>query len=370
MKSIFNITHIIFLLLIISNSLFAKANKWRYDTLTVGIKLAPPFIIKNRFGEYSGVSIDLWKEIAKEMEIAYRFKLYGSMEMDKMLEDVSNNLIDISISPITVTAERIKHVDFTYPFFKSQLSVAVPIKDTDSTSDYILVFFIKLFSMRNIYIMILIILFTSIFGISIWMIERRVNPKEFRKGIRGIGDGIWWAATIMSSIGPATKAPRTFFGRFIGIIWMFVAIITISLFIGSIASYLTAGKINSDINSVTDLKKRIIGTMKGVNSNMFLKKNSVPIAKNDFDKVENGLYALVNNEIQAFVYDEPIMQYLIVKEQINDKIYIVPLKLSTDYYSFALPKNSVKTSEINEIIVNELENITWKAILNKYSLAD
>ena len=110
--------------------------------------------------------------------------------------------------------------------------------------------------------------------------------------------------------------------------------------------------------------------MKGVNSNMFLKKNSVPIAKNDFDKVENGLYALVNNEIQAFVYDEPIMQYLIVKEQINDKIYIVPLKLSTDYYSFALPKNSVKTSEINEIIVNELENITWKAILNKYSLAD
>lgn len=370
MYSIFNKTHTILLLLLICNSLFAKTSSWGEDTLTVGIKIAPPFIIEHKPGEFSGVSIELWEAIAEEMDLKYKFKVYGSMQMSNMLKDVSNHSIDISISPITVTANRIKIVDFTHPFYTSQLSVAVPIQNNNSSFDFFITFFSKFFSIKNIIIMLIVILITSISGISIWLIEKNRNPKEFRKGINGIGDGIWWAATIMASIGPATKAPRTFFGRIIGVIWMFTAIITISLLIGSIASYLTAGKINSDINSITTLKRRRIGTMKDANSSMFLERNNIPIAKSNFDKVEDGLKALANNEIQAFVYDEPIMQYHIFKEQINDKIYIAALKLSIDYYSFALPKNSTKTSKMNELIVSELENITWKAMLNKYSLVD
>jgi len=205
-------------------------------------------------------------------------------------------------------------------------------------------------------------------GVLIWLIEKKKNPEEFRKGIKGIGDGIWWASTILSSIGSATKDPRTFVGRLVGVIWMFIAIITISILIGSVASYLTTGKIKSDINSINSLKRKKVGTVKGTSCELFLKNHYIPIAKSNYKSIIEGLHDVEHKKIQAFVYDEPIIKYLITTEQINDKVYVVPFKLSTDYYSFALPKGSKLTSKINTEMVQEFEKITWKAILSKYNL--
>lgn len=369
MKSIIRKLKIVIALVFIISCVQAQEQLKNSDTLLIGVKIAPPFIIHNQTGDYSGVSVELWRSIAEDLGIInYRFIQYDCNKMNVMLEDVENNTIDISISPITVTAERIKKVDFSQPFYSGKMAIAVAIKGNNSVFDSFRNFFINFFTIRNLFIMLIVILIISIIGLSIWLIEKKDNPSEFRKGIRGIGDGIWWAGTIMASIGPATKAPRTFWGRVLGLVWMFTAIITISLLIGSIASYLTAGKINSEINSINDLKRKKIGTMMNTSSENFLKKNQIPIFLNNFSAIKDGLKAVADNKIQAFIYDEPILQYLISTEQMNDKVYLIPLKLNNDYYSFALPKNSNLSNDIDELIVQKLENITWKAILNKYNL--
>ena len=357
----------LFLFILSSNILYSQ-NNIETDTLSnqivVGIKLAPPFIIQTKSGDYTGVSLDLWEIIAQELDYNYKIKIYKQNEIQKMLKDVENNNIDVCINPLTVTGSRIQRFNFSQPFYTSNLAIAAPLKKDNS----IVVFLKNFFSKRNLIAMSILFLVTCFFGTSIWLVERRKNHLEFRKGLFGIADGIWWTATVLSSIGPATKSPRTFLGRLIGMLWMFIAIITISLLIGSIASSLTTDKIKSDINSINTLKRTKIGTMDGSSAELFLENNYIPIAKNDFETILDGLKAVANNEIQAFIYDEPILKYLIVSEQLNDKVYILPYKLSTDYYSFAFPKKSELTTEINTVIVLETEKIAWKAILEKYNL--
>jgi ABC-type amino acid transport substrate-binding protein len=43
-----------------------------HKTLTIGIKVAPPFVIKNGDGTYGGITIDLWRRIASDLGIKYR----------------------------------------------------------------------------------------------------------------------------------------------------------------------------------------------------------------------------------------------------------------------------------------------------------
>ena len=78
-----------------------------------------------------------------------------------------------------------------------------------------------------------------IFGMLMWMFEKRDNKQEFDKGLKGIWEGFWWSAVTMTTVGYGDKAPLSFGGRVIALVWMFAAIIIISGFTASIASSLT-----------------------------------------------------------------------------------------------------------------------------------
>ena len=46
-----------------------------------------------------------------------------------MLEQVKNNQADFGIAAISITEERDKNFDFSYPFFQGGLQILVPIKN-------------------------------------------------------------------------------------------------------------------------------------------------------------------------------------------------------------------------------------------------
>jgi CubicO group peptidase (beta-lactamase class C family) len=58
--------------------------------------------------------------------------------------------------------------------------------------------------------------------------DGRVGEEELL--MPGIGIGIWWATVTMTTVGYGDKAPMTPGGRIVGLIWMFVGVITISGF--------------------------------------------------------------------------------------------------------------------------------------------
>ncbi len=347
-----------FLLFVALFSASAQNNALHF---TVGIKESPPFIIKNTDGTYSGLSIHLWDKIAEDLNIEYEYKEYG---LGELLRAVENEEVDISINPLTVTSQRASKMGFTQPFFITNLAIA-----TNKTTENKFILFVKnLFSWQFFASVMLLLFVLLAFGFFTWLFERNKNKEEFGPGLEGIGQALWWSAVTMTTVGYGDKSPRTIGGRIVALIWMFTAVIIISGFTASIASSLTVNQLESSINSPSDLKKVSVVSVKASSGVEYL--NAHNIDHYTVDNALDGLKSVASNSANAMVYDEPLMRYLIQNNGMNKKLMIIPNKFHTQYYSFALPKDSEWEERINPVLLEKINNLEWNSILGIYGLGD
>jgi ABC-type amino acid transport substrate-binding protein len=334
-----------------ANILFILACSFTFaqdSTLTIGVKEAPPFVQFNAAGNATGLSIDFWDLVDDNLGVSVEYKLYETLQA--LMDGVQSNEVDLSINPITVTDQRMETMDFSQPFFISGTAMV------RTSGNKWLSFFDNLFSKQFFSDVAVLIVVIFIFGFLIWIFERRANPDQFGKGWKGIGDGFWWSAVTMTTVGYGDKAPVSKGGRTIGFIWMFAAILMISGLTASIASALTVSSLESNIESVEDLRKFNVGTIGGSSSSDYLGIFDVEAA--NYTSVENGLNALENGELDVFVYDRPILRHFMREGDFSD-LTIAPENLKTDYYSLSFPKGSPLVDVLNPIIVRELKSSRW-----------
>lgn len=330
------------------------------DTLIVGIKESPPFTYKDEGGEYIGIGVYLWEAIAKSMDVTYR---YEELSLTGILEGLEKNTIDLAINPLTVTSQRIQHMDFTQPFFISNSVIAIPLEGKKGPLN----FFMKIFSLRFAGALFLLIVVILIFGGLVWFFERKKND-EFENNSKGVWDGIWWAAVTMTTVGYGDKVPKTVMGRLIGLVWMFSALLLVSGLMAGIASALTINQLESKWTDVNDLRKVKTGTVERSASEVFLQGHfirSIP-----YPNLSAGLKDLKATKVDAFVYDEPILRYQLERDTLMTQIELLPFQFNTQYYSFATPKNSPLIDAINPILLEYIETTRWKATLTDYGLLD
>jgi ABC-type amino acid transport substrate-binding protein len=323
--------------------------------LVVGTKPAPPFVIKNDDGTWSGISIELWQEIAAEMEIVYDFEERSIPELLKGLEDGS---LDIVAAAMTVTADRERVIDFTHPYYTTGLSIAAkPASGWVAGLQ-------QLLSNRFLEAAGTLLLLLLIVGVLIWVAERRGNAEQFGGSpAAGIGSGVWWSAVTMTTVGYGDKAPRTVAGRILALIWMFAAIIIISGFTAAIASALTVGQLASGIKGPADLRSVRVGTVPSSTSSSYLDEHK--ISYSSFDTPEAALQALAEGKIDAVVYDAPILKYY-VKEQYAGAITVLKTTFERQDYAFAVAMGSRMREELNVRILARIASDDWRRTLEAY----
>ena len=100
-------------------------------------------------------------------------------------------------------------------------------------------------------------------AVLVWLSERRANPNHFSpQPLRGIADGLWWAAVTLTTVGYGDKAPRTRAGRSVGMIWMFAAVILIALFTAQVTSSLTVTRLTGRVRGPADLVHVKVGAIR------------------------------------------------------------------------------------------------------------
>lgn len=344
---------------LITITLFSHTTGARQDEnteLIVGVKEAPPFVIKNENGEYSGISIELWEAIAETKK--WKFQ-YQEADIPKLINGLRNSEFDVSVAALTVTSQREEIVDFSHPFYSTGLAIATTSKEASWLS---MIF--RFFSWEFIVVLggLSLLLFTV--GLVLWVFERRQNTDMFGgTEAEGIGSGFWWAAVTMTTVGYGDKAPITLAGRIIGLIWMFAGIIIISSFTAAIASSLTVNKLAADIESVDDLYNANVLSIDNTASAVFLKQENIKYRH--VNSLDEGLSKLDEGEVSALVYDKPILQYLINRGDSND-IYLVPGNIERQDYAFGLPSNSPIREAINTQLLLQIESESWTQIKEKY----
>jgi ABC-type amino acid transport substrate-binding protein len=338
--------------------IFINAFSATSDTLLIGVKEAPPFLIKEK-QEWSGISIELWEKVTKDLNYEYELKEYT---LDNLIHSLSKSEIDMSINPLTVTSERIDSFNFTQPFFISNLTVAVQKESNNFVGAFIKNFFSLDFFKAFLGLLLLIF----IFGFIVWLAERKRNPSMFSSGWKGLADGFWWSAVTMTTVGYGDKAPKTPLGRILGFVWMFTAIIVISGFTASIASSLTVSQMDNSIKNFNDLRNTSVATVNGSSSAEFLKEESVNFIT--YKTLDQAINALNKGEFKELVYDDAILSYSIKMKNLSKKIGVLPMKFNTQYYSFALPYNQKLINPINHKLIEILESSYWQDLLSRYKV--
>ena len=346
---------LLFLLSFVCSATAQDSIPQSHEKLVIGLTATPPFVMEQN-GKYKGLSISSWELVNQKLGLDYEYKTYPNLS--GLLQALKNGEIDFSINPITVTDNRMKYLDFSQPYFISHTGIAKP-KESKAWN------FVKnLWSWDFISAILILLGVIFIFGFLIWIFERKKNQEEFGADAKGILQGFWWSAVTMTTVGYGDKSPRSFGGRLVGLIWMFMAIIMISSLTAGIASSLTVKSINEEIRSVEDLGKFEVTTVSSSSAQELLDMYHI-----ETEKVSNGRQGvkdLLKKKSGIFVYDEPILKYEIEKLELGDDLEVLQKTLKKDYYSYSFPKDSKLVDKIDPALISTMKTMQWSSLMKDY----
>lgn len=343
--------------------LFAAAGSAAADVdpvkkkLIVGTRNVPPFAIRRSGGDWDGVGIELWKQIADELRIDYEFRAYS---LPELLNAAGTGEIDVAVAGITVTAAREKDVDFSHPFVTSGLGIAM----RNPRGRGWLSLLLSATVLPALALLGMIVGLNFVAGIIIWLIEKNRNPDQFG-GSRwsGIGSGFWWAAVTMTTVGYGDKSPTTLPGRIFGLLWMFSGVVVMSITIGIISSNLTLGRLQPQLQGLEGLSRLRIGTVLGTTSQDFLEREGIRAAT--YPDVREALTGLRDEEVDAVVFDRPTLRYVVLRE-FDDQIVVLPNQFSRQNYAIAFPPGSALREPVNRKLLEVTSRQSWDDVLRRY----
>ena len=333
-----------------------RAQQAAKKRLIVGTRHAPPFAIHNEDGTWKGIVIELWRRIADELNLDYEFQERGLKELLTGLED---GTLDAAVASLTVTAEREERVDFTHPFYTSGLGIAVPGETTSGWANVVK----RVASFDLIKVLVALAVLLLLVGFVVWIFERRRNVEQFGGAAGGIWSGFWWSAVTMTTVGYGDKAPRTVGGRVVALLWMFASILIISSFTAAIASALTISQLESGVRGPEDLPGLKIATVPGSTSETYLRRRR--LVMRSYQSPLDGLNAVVAGEVDAEVYDAPILRYLTAQE-IEKNVHVLPRTFETQNYAIGLRPNSELREDINRVLLKHIAEPWWQDTLYRY----
>lgn len=326
--------------------------------MTIATHEAPPFAIKGPDGHWSGLAIDLWRDIAKEQGLSTHFQ---ETDLNGMVDGVASGKYAASVGALTVTPRRETRIDFTQPFYTTGFGIV-----TGNAPPGWLVLFRNFFTWSFLQAVLLLAGLLLLVGLLFWWVERDANDEFGGRTLRGIGSGFWFSAVTMTTVGYGDKAPKTTAGRIIAVVWMFAAIIIISTFTGLIASSLTESRLGGKIRGQDDLKTASVGSIRGSASDDWLRQNDIGFR--GFPSVSAGLAAVKDGRIDAFVYDRPLLRYAVNNDDDN-KLRLLPGVFGHQDYAFALPQGSADREAIDVALLRRINSPEW-ADLVKQTLGD
>jgi polar amino acid transport system substrate-binding protein len=326
--------------------------------LRVATRLVQPFVYGQQ-GQLTGFSIELWQEIARQLNVESEFVVKPTVK--ELLNAVKSNEASVGIAAISITADREIDFDFSQPMFDSGLQILTPVQG--SRTALVEAIIGNLFSTTVLLYVLAVALILFLMAHLVWWFERR-NPTGMlthRAYFPGIFEACWWAASTLAT--QADQMPRAAMARIIAVVWMFMSVVFIAYFTAAVTSSLTVQQLRGDINGPEDLPGKRVGSIHGSTSVEYLRqRNLEPL---EFAKIEEAYQALENHQIDAVVYDTPILLYYTAHDG-KGKAQTVGAMFRKENYGIVFPSNSPLRKRVNEALLKLKENGAYDQLYMKW----
>jgi polar amino acid transport system substrate-binding protein len=132
---------------------------------------------------------------------------------------------------------------------------------------------------------------------------------------------------------------------------------------GTITAQITVTALQSNVQTISDLQARVVGTVAGSTSDSFLEKHGIQFQ--GFGNPEAMLRAFERDEINTVVFDGPILAHYLQTDgaglaRLIDKIY------RPENYGILLPAGSELKEEIDLALLQFREDGTYDTILTRW----
>jgi polar amino acid transport system substrate-binding protein len=323
--------------------------------MVVGTKIAPPFAMKSDDGTWSGISIELWRRIAADLHLSYRFE---EASLDELINGTAAHRLDAGIAAITVTAGRAESVDFSQPYYSTGLGITVR---RVFVFDWLSL--VKgLFSLSLLEMLLLLVAAAILVGFIVWLIERR-HTEHFSGGVKhGLGSSLMWSARTLTQAMPE-KGPTTLLGRIIAVTWLAVAVTSVAVFTAGLTTYFTTHQLEGYVRGVQDLHSVRVGAVTDTSAVDYLRAERIRFRT--FSNAETGLKAVKDGSLDAFVYDKPLMSWL-VQARYADSLQVLDAVFDQQNYAIALPVGSPLRATIDRTMLHIIGTPWWRDMTSGY----
>lgn len=324
--------------------------------LRVGVKAVPPFAMEDGEGGWTGISVELWQRVAGQLGWQTEWVVMDSARAQ--VEGLAAGRIDAAVGALSMTPEREAVMDFSHAFYSTGLAIATPAQRVGWLGVAKQLLSPAFLSAVGILALLLLAV-----GALLWLVEHKRNPGQFGGSMaEGIGNGFWWSAVTMTTVGYGDKAPVTRLGRVLATIWMFVSVITISSFTAAIASSITLSHFSTTVRGVDDLARVRSLAVEGSTGEQFLRNKGIGtllVATPD-----QGLSVLRDGGAEALIYDEPLLRYLL--KDAEPGIEILPRTIERQDYAFGLKPGFAQREALNRALLAQIRGTEWQETLNRY----
>ena len=305
--------------------------------LKVGVIVDSPFTIKNN-NTFSGIAIDLWREIAQGMQQSYTLTALPFKDREKPFEALENGEIDVLIGPLSMTENEYEMADMTLPFFIDKVVAIAPLDYIHNTFFFLEMF---LYSIGGI-IAVFILLFVFYIHL-LWYYEKphtKNFPQTYKKGI----SHLFWTHAVS---GHHLEIPTSLVGKLLLLLFyrgaLYIALIVLN---ATLISFIAVSLVHyaNPIQTLSDLKKKKVGAIP--KSRAFKVATNLGMRVIPVPSLEDGIKTLEEGHIGAYLEDfSDADAYL--KENPSKDLSISPFELNYDLYVFATPRGSPLLREIN-----------------------
>lgn len=329
--------------------------------LKVLVAPMPPFVFE-KDNKYNGFEIELWEMVAKEMDVDF---IYEKHSFQELIPLVSKNEADVAFASITINEKREEIIDFSHSTFNSGLRILLSRNRSNvNFGNTIKTFFAEGYKqfLKPLLILLVIIF---VLGSALFFLEKN-NGSMSTTFIPGALQATWVFLCSMLGLDGAlfVYSVGSWEGRLIVSLGQLISLAFLGLFIGELTAFITTKKIKLNIENPSDLKGKMVSTVKDTTSEAVLKSLGaivVPVTT-----IDEAYKKLKNNQVDAVVFDSPVLIYYSLNEG-ADWADISGELFEKQEYGFVLQENSGDLRKnVNLAILTFKENGVYETLYKKW----